>query len=72
MSLRKSGSSEQCPFEKVEIQNNIPSGKWDSGLGLGIISFREISYFGQMFNSGNLLFGIMESGNVTSENVVVP
>ena len=63
----------------MEIQDNVPSGKDLFGkmgfgifgklgfgkLGFGIIFLREIRYFGQMFNSGNLLFGIMASGKGT-------
>src|ERR1044071_7444397 len=54
----------------MEIRDIISSGKWDSGLGFeklgfGIISLREIRYFGQMSYSGNLLFGIVASGKDT-------
>ena len=61
------------------IRDNVPSvkdlfGKMGFGilgklgfgkLGFGIISLREIRYVGQMFHSGNLLFGIMASGKGT-------
>ena len=67
ISLSGNGNSGQFPFGKAGIRDNFPSGKWRFGiifgkLGFGIISLREIRYFGQMFHSGNLLFGIMASG----------
>src|ERR1044071_6380653 len=70
LSLRENGDSGYYPFGKMEIRDIIPSGKWDSGLGFGklgfgIISLREIRYFGQISYSGNLLFGIMASGKDT-------
>src|SRR5688572_16101992 len=70
ISLRENGDSGYYLFRKMEIRDIIPSGKWDSGLGFGklgfgIISLREIRYFGQMSYSGNLLFGIMVSGKDT-------
>src|SRR5688572_1322941 len=73
LSLRENGNSGYYLFEKMKIRDIIPSGKWDSGfgfgkLGFGIISLREIRYFGQMSYSGNLLFGIMASGKDTFGN----
>src|SRR3989337_4109506 len=79
MSLSENRNSGQFPFGKVGIRDNVPSGKDLFGkmgfrifgklgfvkLGFGIISLREIRYFGQMFHSGNLLFGIMASGKGT-------
>src|SRR3990170_4465285 len=80
--LRTFGNWGQFPFGKVGIRDNVPSGKDLFGkmgfgifgklgfvkLGFGIISLREIRYFGQMFHSGNLLFGIIASGKVTLNN----
>ena len=79
MSLSGNRNSGQFSFGKVEIRDNVPSEKDLFGkmgfrifgklgfvkLGFGIISLREIRYFGQMFHSGNLLFGIMASGKDT-------